>query len=45
MQGSVLGPLLFNINISDLFFIDKSSNIAAMQMIPLLVTVTDAVKN
>ena len=27
-QGSILGPLLFNIDICDLFFIDISSNIA-----------------
>ena len=27
-QGSILGPLIFNIDIYDLFFIDMSSDIA-----------------
>ena len=38
-QGSILGPRLFNIDLSDLFFENYSSDFAILLMIPLLMNV------
>ena len=38
-QSSILGPLLFNINLCDFFFMSITLNFPTLQMIPLLMNV------
>ena len=45
LQGSMLGPHLFNIDICDLFFIDTSSILQTLLMVPVFMNVVNTVMN